>query len=50
MKNNELITSYKKLFYLTGHPVFFMAYRSMEKTNTPILLPQENETIENNLL
>ena len=41
--NKELVESYKKLFYLTGQPAFFMAYRTMEKQNTPILLPAEEE-------
>ena len=47
-RNYELVESYRRLFHLTGQPVFFMAYKTMEKTSTPILLPPlENE--ENNL-
>ncbi len=50
MKKRELVESYKKLFWLTGNPTFFMAYKTMQKTNTPILLPPLNENVEDNNL
>ncbi len=48
-RNHELVESYRRLFYLTGQPVFFMAYRTMEKTSTPILLPPLEKEQEDNL-
>ncbi len=39
-----LIKSYRRLFNLTGRIEFFMAMKSIEKTHTPILLDDFQDT------
>lgn len=36
-----LVNSYRELFQLTGKPEFFTLYRFMERTNIPVLLPEQ---------
>lgn len=44
MNNKQVQTlanSYRELFYQTGRIEFFMLYRTIERTKTPVLLPKQ---------
>lgn len=40
-----LIKSYKQLFTVTGRVEFFVMYKNMEKTKTPIMLNDKVEEL-----